>query len=135
MPVLWIVLGRLVHQLEGVFIKKYNAKHEKGGFIFTAIVSLFSMLFFLLTDIVTDENGLRFSSDLIVYGVIGVVVAVILWAFWYVLSYYGIFNATALFGETASLSNGVFNTLQTLVKPYLDMLPDLLAGIGGGVPA
>ena len=71
MPVLWIVLGRLVHQLEGVFIKKYNAKHEKGGFIFTAIVSLFSMLFFLLTDIVTDENGLRFSSDLIVYGVIG----------------------------------------------------------------
>jgi hypothetical protein len=71
----------------------------------------------------------------IVYGVIGVVVAVILWAFWYVLSYYGIFNATALFGETASLSNGVFNTLQTLVKPYLDMLPDLLAGIGGGVPA
>ena len=35
---------------ESVFIKKYNAKHTKGGMFFTGIISLFAMLFFLLTD-------------------------------------------------------------------------------------
>lgn len=71
MPILLIVLGRFLHQFEGVFIKRYNAKHEKGGFIFTAIVSLFSMVFFILTDIITDEKGITFDSSLIIYGVIG----------------------------------------------------------------
>jgi len=69
MPVLWIVLGRLVHQLEGVFIKKYNAKHEKGGFIFTAIVSLCSMAFFLVTDLITDSNGIQMTFPLVLFGV------------------------------------------------------------------
>ena len=62
LPILLIIVSRSVHQLEGVFIKKYNAKHEKGGFIFTAIVSLFSMVFFLLADIFTDKSGLRFLT-------------------------------------------------------------------------
>ena len=69
LPILLIIVSRSVHQLEGVFIKKYNAKHEKGGFIFTAIVSLFSMVFFLLADIFTDKSGLRFPPNLILYGV------------------------------------------------------------------
>ena len=112
-----------------------------GLILMIAIILIMCLINWALKKLVdaVDSVGFLYGVDCvlatIVYGVIGVVVAVILWAFWYVLSYYGIFNATALFGETASLSNGVFNTLQTLVKPYLDMLPDLLAGIGGGVPA
>ena len=51
---------------EGIFIKKYNAKHTKGGFVFTAMVSLFSMLFF----VITDSGGFDFRADMIPYGVI-----------------------------------------------------------------
>ena len=56
MAVLLIIIKTLVHMVEGTLIKKYNSKHSEGGFIFTAIVSLFSMVFF----IITDKNGLCF---------------------------------------------------------------------------
>ena len=52
--------------VEGVLIKKYNAKHQKGGFIFTALVSLFSMLFFVLT----DRGGFYFPLGIFPYGLI-----------------------------------------------------------------
>lgn len=55
-----------VHQVEGVMIKKYNSKHNVGGFIFTALISLFAMIFFFIT----DKNGLCFPPLLILYGVI-----------------------------------------------------------------
>ncbi len=62
-----LMLVRIViHKFEGVFMKKYNTKHSKGGFLFTAIVSLFSMLFFLIT----DRGGLIFPPELFVYGII-----------------------------------------------------------------
>ena len=69
MPFILIILSQIIAQFEGVFIKKYNEKHDKGGMIFTAIISLFSMLFFLLMDIITDRSGLQFSSSIVLYGV------------------------------------------------------------------
>lgn len=58
-------LGTGIHQIEGVMIKKYNGKHNKGGFIFTALISLFAMLFFFIT----DKNGLNFPIEMIPYGI------------------------------------------------------------------
>ena len=58
-------LGTSIHQIEGIMIKKYNGKHKKGGFIFTALISLFAMLFFL----VTDKGGLYFPAAMIPYGI------------------------------------------------------------------
>lgn len=55
-----------VHQVEGVMIKKYNSKHDRGGFIFTALISLFAMVFFFIT----DKGGLCFPPLLILYGII-----------------------------------------------------------------
>lgn len=51
--------------VEGILIKKYNAKHGKGGFIFTAMVSLFSMLFF----VITDKGGFDFRPEMLPYGI------------------------------------------------------------------
>lgn len=59
-------LSNLVHQVEGISIKKYNSKHDKGGSVFTAIVSLFSMIFFLIT----DKGGLDFRLSILPYGII-----------------------------------------------------------------
>jgi drug/metabolite transporter (DMT)-like permease len=52
--------------VEGILIKKYNAKHDKGGFIFTAMVSLFSMLFF----VITDTGGFDFRVEMLPYGLL-----------------------------------------------------------------
>ena len=62
---LLIVVSRATSLVEGVLIKKYNSKHDKGGFIFTALVSLFSMLFFLIT----DKGGLDFRPEMLPYGI------------------------------------------------------------------
>jgi drug/metabolite transporter (DMT)-like permease len=68
LAILLATLGNGIHQIEGIMIKKYNSKHSKGGFIFTAILSLFAMLFFLILDLVTDRTGLCFPPEMIPYG-------------------------------------------------------------------
>ena len=50
MAALLILLSTASHLSESLFIKRYNAKYHRGGFVFTAFVSLFSMLFFVFTD-------------------------------------------------------------------------------------
>ena len=62
-----IVLSVCASLTEGFLIKNYNKKHEKGGFIFIALVSAFSMLFFLCTDLIADKMGLRFPSEMFPY--------------------------------------------------------------------
>lgn len=69
MPILIIFASKLVHQIEGVLIKKYDAKHAKGGFIFTAIVSLFAMLFFLVMEFIQDKSGVQIPSAIWLYGI------------------------------------------------------------------
>ena len=62
-----IILARTALGLvESVFIKKYNSKHSRGGFLFTAFISLFSMLVFLFT----DKGGFSFPPDIWIYGII-----------------------------------------------------------------
>lgn len=66
LSMLWSALSSGIHQIEAVAIKKYNNKHNDGGFIFTAFVSLFAMVFFFII----DRDGLCFPPLLIFYGVI-----------------------------------------------------------------
>lgn len=66
---LCIVLSVCTSLTEGFLIARYNKKYEKGGFIFTAIVSLFSMLFFLFFDIIVDSAGLTFLAEMLPYAV------------------------------------------------------------------
>lgn len=60
------VLSNLVHQVEGILIKKYNTRYDKGGSVFIAIVSLFSMIFF----VITDKGGFDFRLSMLPYGII-----------------------------------------------------------------
>ncbi len=65
LALLLATLGTAIHQVEGVMIKQYNKKHGTGGFFFTALISLFAMIFFLAT----DRNGLVFPLEMIAYGI------------------------------------------------------------------
>lgn len=71
LAILLMILGLFVHRVEGVFSKKYGEKHHEGGAIFTATVAFFSMLFFLIGEVVTDAGGLQFEKGLVLFGLIG----------------------------------------------------------------
>ena len=63
---LLILFSSATSLVEGTLIKKYNSKYINGGFIFTAMVSLFSMLFF----VITDKGGFDFRAEMIPYGIV-----------------------------------------------------------------
>lgn len=66
-----------------------------------------------------------------IYFVVGVVVVALIWAVWFVLSYYGIFKAELLFSAQSSLSSGMFNTLDALLTPTLEQIEQSIAGMLG----
>ena len=109
--IILMTIGLLVHKCEGIFTKKYNAKHNKGGFIFTAIVSLFSMIFFLANDLITDKNGLQFGMPVIIYGIIGgVFFSAACITMYYALQWgsFGLTNLLASFGILITIVHGLF---------------------------
>ena len=67
MHYLLILLASCTSLAEGVIIKKYNGKYTSGSFVFTAMISFFSMAFFLLSDLITDPSGLSFPAELLPY--------------------------------------------------------------------
>lgn len=66
MAALLILISGCTGLVEGILIKKYDSKHKKGGFIFTGLTSLFSMLFFVLS----DRGGFYFPQGIFPYALI-----------------------------------------------------------------
>jgi len=50
MEAILILISSCTALAEGISIRKYSAHHPDGGFLFCAMVSFFSMAFFLITD-------------------------------------------------------------------------------------
>lgn len=65
MVIILMVVCALLKMAEGALIKKYNSKHSEGGFIFSGIVTLFAMLFFVFT----DKNSLEFPPLVWLFGI------------------------------------------------------------------
>ena len=59
-----IVLGGLIaHQFEAMIVKRYGAKHGKGGMFFNAILYLAATVYFFATATsIRGENGSRSTS-------------------------------------------------------------------------
>ncbi|MBE5744902.1 MAG: hypothetical protein E7355_02065 [Clostridiales bacterium] len=56
----------------------------------------------------------------VLYFVVGVLVCLAVWAVWYLLSRYGIFNVQELFTEKSPISSGLFQTFKGFIEPLLD---------------
>ena len=77
MHYLLILLASCTSLMQGIFIKKYNGKYTSGSFIFNAMISFFSMLFFLFSDLFGDAGKLTFTAALLPYALIaGIIYAV-----------------------------------------------------------
>lgn len=61
-----ILLGLIMHQIETIIVKNYGKKHGKGGMFFNAIICLFAMIYFFIT----DKNGLQFPKGIWIYGIV-----------------------------------------------------------------
>ena len=86
--------------VESTAIKKYNTKYDGGGFLFTAMVSFFSMLFFLLRYLITDSEKGDFTLRILPYAFIA-----------------GVFYCTASFLTYIALQIGPF-AISILILSY-----------------
>lgn len=66
MGALLLVLDMITQQGEGMTVRAYGKRHAVGGMFFNAVICLFSMIFFFIT----DKGGLVFTKELIAYGVV-----------------------------------------------------------------
>ncbi len=66
MGILLICINQAAHQLEGMLVRRYGKKHGAGGLFFNAIICLFAMIFFIFS----DRDGLHFSGELFLYGLV-----------------------------------------------------------------
>lgn len=64
MGFLLILLNQTAHQVESMLVRRYGKKHGAGGLFFNAIICLFAMIFFVLT----DRDGFNFPGELFLYG-------------------------------------------------------------------
>ncbi len=107
-----IILGTLTSLTEAFLTKQYNKKHSKGGFVFTAIVSLFSMLWF----VITDSNGFSAPLEIWLYALIG-----------------GILFGTSFILTYVALGCGSFG-MTTLIISYSVMIPSSFGLVFLGEP-
>ena len=101
MAVVLMIIGTFTGLAEGVIIKSYNSRHSQGGLVFTAIVSLFSMLFFTIT----DQNGFVFVPEVWWYGILS-----------------GVLYCVASFLTYVALSCGSF-AMTMLIMSYTMLFP------------
>ncbi|MBQ8526109.1 MAG: EamA family transporter [Clostridia bacterium] len=66
MGALLLVLDMIAQQGEGMTVRAYGKKHGIGGMFFNAVICLFAMVFFF----VTDKGCLSFSKELVAYGLV-----------------------------------------------------------------
>ena len=93
---LLLVVGTLlVNQFELIIVKNYGKKYGKGGMFFNAIICLFAMIYFF----VTDNGGLQFPKGIWIYGIIN--------SFMYAIGFYAAYVAFKIgsFGLTRLITS------------------------------
>ena len=66
MGALLLLLDIVAQQGEAISVRAYGDRHKVGGMFFNAVICLFAMIFFF----VTDKGGLCFPKELIAYGLV-----------------------------------------------------------------
>lgn len=105
-----MVLNICIHKIEGVFTKKYGERNTRGGFVFSSMISFFSMLFFLFWDLIVDPRGLQFERSLIWLGLIsGVCFALASITMYWVLRHgpYGLCSLFSSYSVLITITHGL----------------------------
>lgn len=65
MGILFIIIQQLIHSVEDAIVRYHGKKNSNSGFFFNAVISFFSMIYF----IVSDKDSLCFPPELWGYGI------------------------------------------------------------------
>ena len=107
MGALLMIFDSVINQGEGMVVRHYGKRHGSGGMLFNAIICLFSILFF----VITDRQGLYFSGTLVLYGLVSSLFFAIGFYAMYMALQLGSFIATKLissFSGVISIVYGIF---------------------------
>ena len=119
---LFILAGLTVHQFEAMLVKRYGKKHGAGGMFFNAIICMFAMVYFF----VTDKGGLQFSTGVIIYGLINSLMYAIGFYAAYLAYRCGSFGLTRLLTSFASIIPIFFGILvlkePTTLLTYISLI-------------
>ena len=119
---LFILAGLTVHQFEAMLVKRYGKKHGAGGMFFNAIICLFAMIYFFIT----DKGGLQFSTGVIIYGLINRLMYAIGFYAAYLAYRCGSFGLTRLLTSFASIIPIFFGILvlkePTTLLTYISLI-------------
>ena len=89
-----IVLGGLMaHQAEAMIVKRFGAKHGKGGMFFNAILCLAATVYFFAT----DTGGFQLPTGVLVYGLVNSTMYAVGFYTGYLAYKLGSFGLTRLF--------------------------------------
>lgn len=99
MGLLLILLNALATNVEGFFVTQYGKKHGQGGLFFNAIISFFSMIYF----IITDKNGFYFPPELWFYGIISCILYAVGFYTMFAAYQYGSFIMTRMISSFAMI--------------------------------
>ena len=99
MGTLLILLAILIHQGEGMIVKHYGNKYGSGGMFFNAVICLFSMLFFILT----DKNGFYFPPMLFAFGLVSCLMYAAGFGFMYLALQCGSYALTRLIASMSGI--------------------------------
>lgn len=114
-----VIFGLLATQFEGMIVKYYGEKYGKGGMLFNAIICLFAMIYFF----VTDKNGLQFHNGVIIYGIINSTMYAVGFYATYAALKVGSFGLTRLFTSFGVIISTFYGILflgePTTIMTYL----------------
>ena len=95
-----VILGGLTaHQAEAMIVKHYGNKHGKGGMFFNAILCLFAVVYFFIT----DKGGLELPKGVLLYGAVNSIMYATGFYAGYVAYSSGSFGLTRLFSSFSSI--------------------------------
>lgn len=107
MGALLLAIDMIAQQGESMIVKRYGKKHGAGGMFFNAIICLFAMVFFFLT----DKNGLCFPKELWLYGIISCLMFATGFYTMYVALQLGSFVASKLLSSFSGVISIVYGIL------------------------
>ena len=107
MGALLLAIDMIAQQGESMIVRRYGKKHGAGGMFFNAIICLFAMVFFFLT----DKGGLCFPKELWLYGIISCLMFATGFYTMYVALQLGSFVASKLLSSFSGVISIVYGIL------------------------
>ena len=68
--IIYLVASLVVHQFEGICVRRHARRYGKGGMFFNAFLCLFAVVYFVVSDLLLDKTGFTLPFDVFICGLL-----------------------------------------------------------------